>query len=152
MGMGMGMGMYGMTPEAQRGQMMMFMISSMVQLWGMLSQVVQGTLGSVVQFVGNYVGLNQRLAQVEEEGMVQEEHYRRRCVQFKKDLENVPIDREEIKQRKRHARLHSKSKQPSLLRKIIISVIRHTLLLVLAYFMSKRITTLLSKKPTPQLL
>lgn len=44
--------------------MMMFMISRMVELWGMFSQVVQAAFVSVIQFADNYVGINQRMDQL----------------------------------------------------------------------------------------
>ncbi|KAG5491399.1 hypothetical protein JIQ42_01300 [Leishmania sp. Namibia] len=136
MGMG-GMGMYGMgmTPEAQRAQMMMFMTSRIMELWGMFSQVMQMTLGSAVQFVGEYVGINQRMGQLEEESMNHEERYMNRKYELRKALSNIPREQRYVPKQPRIR----KPKRPSFLRRFILRLLRHVALFAAAYFFSKRI-------------
>ncbi|KAG5467633.1 hypothetical protein CUR178_01278 [Leishmania enriettii] len=135
-GMG-GMGMYGMgmTPEAQRAQMMMFMTSRIMELWGMFSQVMQMTLGSAVQFVGEYVGINQRMGQLEEESMNHEERYMNRKYELRKALSNIPREQRYVPKQPRIR----KPKRSSFLRRFILRLLRHVALFAVAYFFSKRI-------------
>ncbi|CAG9582852.1 conserved hypothetical protein [Leishmania major strain Friedlin] len=136
MGMG-GMGMYGMamTPEAQRAQMMMFMTSRIMELWGMFSQVMQITLGSAVQFFGEYVGINQRMGQLEEENLNHEERYMSRKYELRKALSDIPREQRYVPKRSRVR----KPKQPSFLRSFILRLLRHVALFAVAYLLSKRI-------------
>lgn len=136
MGMG-GMGMMGMgmTPEAQRAQMMMFMTSRIMELWGVFSQVMQMTVGSAMQFFGEYVGINQRLGQLEDETMNQEERYLHRRHELKKAWKDIPRE-----QRYQPPRIRgSRPQQPSFARRLIIRLLRHATFLLLAYFLSKYI-------------
>ncbi|KAG5492378.1 hypothetical protein GH5_01297 [Leishmania sp. Ghana 2012 LV757] len=138
MGMGgMGMGMYGMgmTPEAQRAQMMMFMTSRIMELWGMFSQVMQMTLSSAVQFVGEYVGINQRMGQLEEENLNHEERYLNRKYELRKALSNIPREQRYVPKQPRIR----KPKRPSFLRRFILRLLRHVALFAAAYFFSKQI-------------
>lgn len=141
MGMG-GMGMYGMgmmgmgmTPEAQRAQMMMFMTSRIMELWGMFSQVMQMTLGSAVQFVGEYVGINQRMGQLEEDNLNHEERYVSRKYELRRALADIPREQRYVPKRPR-AR---KPKGPSFLRRFIVRLLRHVVFFAAAYFLSRRI-------------
>lgn len=136
MGMG-GMGMYGMTPEAQRAQMMMMMTNSIMQLWGMFSQVLQMTLGSAVQFVGEYVGINQRLGQIEEEHLNLEERYQNRKYDLRKALSDIPREQRYIPKAPRVR----KPKQPSTLRRFVLRLLRHVAFFFIAYFLAKRIAS-----------
>ncbi|CAC9547345.1 hypothetical_protein_-_conserved [Leishmania infantum] len=137
-GLGM-MGMYGMgmTPEAQRAQMMMFMTSRIMELWGMFSQVMQMTLGSAVHFFGEYVGINQRMGQLEEENLNHEERYMSRKYELRKALSNIPREQRYVPKRSRVR----KPKQPSFLRSFILRLLRHVALFALAYLLSKRIAS-----------
>jgi hypothetical protein len=141
MGMGglgmMGMGMYGMTPEAQRAQMMMMMTNSIMQLWGMFSQVMQMTLGSAVQFVGEYVGINQRLGQIEEEHLNLEERYQNRKYDLRKALADIPREQRYVPKKPRV----KKPKQPSFFRRFIFRLLRHVALFVVAYYVAKRLAS-----------
>lgn len=73
MGMGMGgMGMLGMPGMGgdivdQRGFMGMMMLSRCVEMFGMLTNVIQMVLGSVVQFMTSYMGLSQQYNQLHDE-------------------------------------------------------------------------------------
>ncbi|KAK7200926.1 hypothetical protein NESM_000151500 [Novymonas esmeraldas] len=144
-GMGMGgMGMYGMgmmgmgmTPEAQRAQMMMFMTGRIMELWGMFSQVMQMTLGSAVQFVGEYVGINQRMGQLEEENLNSEERYMSRKYELRKALADIPREQRYVPKRPRTR----KPKQPSVLRRLVLRLLRHVVLFAAAYFLAKRIAS-----------
>ncbi|KAG5467075.1 hypothetical protein LSCM1_01256 [Leishmania martiniquensis] len=136
MGMG-GMGMYGigMTPDAQRAQTMMFMTSRIMELWGMFSQVMQMTLSSTVQFVGEYVGINQRLGQLEEENLNHEERYTNRKYELRKALSDIPREQRYVPKPLRIR----KQKRSSFLRRLILRLLRHVALFAAAYFLSKRV-------------
>ncbi|GET93017.1 hypothetical protein, conserved [Leishmania tarentolae] len=138
MGMG-GLGMYGMgmTPEAQRAQMMMFMTSRIMELWGTFAQVMQMTLGSAVQFVSEYVGINQRLGQLEEENLNHEERYMSRKYELRKALSNIPHEQRYVTKKPRVR----KPKQGSFHSSFIRRLLRHVALFAVAYFLSKRIAS-----------
>ncbi|KPI82997.1 hypothetical protein ABL78_7987 [Leptomonas seymouri] len=141
MGMGgmgmMGMGMYGMTPEAQRAQMMMMMTNSIMQLWGMFSQVMQMTLGSAVQFVGEYVGINQRLGQIEEEHLNLEERYQNRKYDLRKALADIPKEQRYVPKPPRVR----KQKQPSFFRRFVVRLLRHVVFFVVAYVLARKVAS-----------
>ncbi|KAG5492912.1 hypothetical protein JKF63_01492 [Porcisia hertigi] len=149
MGMG-GMGMYGMgmTPETQRAQMMIFMTNRIMELWGMFSQVMQVTLGSAVQFVGEYVGINQRLGQLEEDSLNNEERYMSRKYELRKALSDIPREQRYVPKRSRVR----KPKQPSFLRRLISRFLYHVVLLAAAYLLSKRISSWLTVRSGRKLL
>lgn len=65
-GMMMG-GMYGMSPEAQRAQLMMFMMGKVMEIGGMLSQAFASTCGSAVELLRSYHGIAQSVDQMETE-------------------------------------------------------------------------------------
>ncbi|CAJ1037244.1 hypothetical protein Q4I32_007711 [Leishmania shawi] len=146
MGMG-GFGM-GMTPEAQRAQMMMFMTSRIMELWGMFSQVMQITLGSAVQFVGEYVGITQRMGQLEEENLNHEERYMSRKYELCKALSDIPREKRYMPRRTRIR----KPKKLSFLRHFIFRLLRHVVIFAAAYFLSKRVTSLLMDRYGKKLL
>lgn len=66
MGMGgMGMGMGGMMGESdQRGQMAFMLLGRCIEMFGMFSGVLQMVFGSIIQFMGSYVGLSQQYRQL----------------------------------------------------------------------------------------
>ncbi|KPA86627.1 hypothetical protein ABB37_00736 [Leptomonas pyrrhocoris] len=152
MGMGgmgmMGMGMYGMTPEAQRAQMMMMMTNSIMQLWGMFSQVMQMTLGSAVQFVGEYVGINQRLGQIEEEHLNLEERYQNRKYDLRKALADIPKEQRYVPKAPRM----KKPKQPSMVRRFIVRLLRHVAFFVVAYFVARKLASWVTARSGKKLL
>ncbi|TPP44750.1 hypothetical protein CGC21_7915 [Leishmania donovani] len=108
-----------------------------MELWGMFSQVMQMTLGSAVHFFGEYVGINQRMGQLEEENLNHEERYMSRKYELRKALSNIPREQRYVPKRSRVR----KPKQPSFLRSFILRLLRHVALFALAYLLSKRIAS-----------
>lgn len=138
-GMGMmGMGM-GMTPDAQRAQVMMFMMSRIVELWGMFSQVVQTTFGSVNQFVGNYTGISQNMAAIETECKNQQRTFATNEKERMAQLQGLPA---ELTAPPPRARVSSKAKRPakpSQKSGILRTLLRHCIMLMLSMFLAQRI-------------
>lgn len=142
MGMG-GLGMMGMgmTPEAQRAQVMMFMMSRIVELWGMFSQVVQTTFGSATQYVSNSNGIRQAMSSLESECLQQERAFMAHEKERAAALKDVPPEalaesKSKIVVRPRHLKVR---KNPSLARRIGFTILRHSIFLVLSMFFARRI-------------
>lgn len=143
-GMGMMGGMYGMTPEAQKAQVMMFTMSRIVELWGVLTQVIQSTFGSAADFVCSYNNINQTMTHMESECLEQEKAYEAN--------ERARIaSLNEIKPgfRDAHSKCTQKKKKNcvqkvSLYRKIFLIILRHCILIYLSMLVAKGLPKFLS--------
>lgn len=88
----MGGGMYGMSPEAQRAQMMMFMMGRVMEIGGMLTQAFTSTCGSAIELLRSYDGITQSVDQMDSEYKEQCHNYLVHEKERIKALRDVPSD------------------------------------------------------------
>lgn len=88
----MGGGMYGMSPEAQRAQMMMFMMGRVMEIGGMLTQAFTSTCGSAVELLRSYHGIAQSVDQMDSEYKEECHNYLVHEKERLNALQDVPSD------------------------------------------------------------
>lgn len=89
-GMMMMSGMYGMSPDAQRAQQMMFMMSRVMEVSGLLSNAFGITCSSGVELWRSYYDITERVNQVESEYQEECHNYLVREKERQKALKEVP--------------------------------------------------------------
>nr|CCC50584.1 conserved hypothetical protein [Trypanosoma vivax Y486] len=71
-GLGMGYGGVGVPEDFQRSQMTFMLVGRLLEMCTMFSGVIQMTFGSVLQFMGSYIGMSQHYNQLKS-GMYMDE-------------------------------------------------------------------------------